>query len=172
MAPQACTQHSLDGIVVIGGDDSNTNAAVIAEYFLAQVGSKDYRVWGCGGMPAAGLLEPAELLACSGTLATAEMLMPRQLGEVCTSTATPSTPLLAAGHQDACDWRAQDHRWCVGQGGWLRCEAAHWPALLSNQLHISRQLPPIPLLLLRCVDLLPALTRPTPHAPTSHIQAT
>lgn len=27
-------QHELDGIVVIGGDDSNTNAAVLAEYFL------------------------------------------------------------------------------------------------------------------------------------------
>ena len=26
--------HALDGIVVIGGDDSNTNAAVLAEYFL------------------------------------------------------------------------------------------------------------------------------------------
>lgn len=26
----------LDGLVVIGGDDSNTNAAVLAEYFLSQ----------------------------------------------------------------------------------------------------------------------------------------
>jgi 6-phosphofructokinase len=26
----------LDGLVVIGGDDSNTNAAVLAEYFLDQ----------------------------------------------------------------------------------------------------------------------------------------
>ena len=26
----------LDGLVVCGGDDSNTNAAVLAEYFLAQ----------------------------------------------------------------------------------------------------------------------------------------
>ncbi|HSX11656.1 MAG TPA: 6-phosphofructokinase [Chlamydiales bacterium] len=28
-------EHQLDGLVVIGGDDSNTNAAVLAEYFLA-----------------------------------------------------------------------------------------------------------------------------------------
>jgi len=28
-------QHKLDALVVIGGDDSNTNAAVLAEYFLA-----------------------------------------------------------------------------------------------------------------------------------------
>ncbi len=27
-------EHQLDGLVVIGGDDSNTNAAVLAEYFL------------------------------------------------------------------------------------------------------------------------------------------
>lgn len=28
--------HALDALVIIGGDDSNTNAAVLAEYFLAQ----------------------------------------------------------------------------------------------------------------------------------------
>lgn len=27
-------QHRLDGLVIIGGDDSNTNAAILAEYFL------------------------------------------------------------------------------------------------------------------------------------------
>ena len=32
---QACRQLALDGVVVIGGDDSNTNAAVMAEHFLA-----------------------------------------------------------------------------------------------------------------------------------------
>ncbi|PRW56738.1 pyrophosphate--fructose 6-phosphate 1-phosphotransferase subunit beta [Chlorella sorokiniana] len=34
-AARACAQHNLDGIVIIGGDDSNTNAAVMAEHFLA-----------------------------------------------------------------------------------------------------------------------------------------
>ena len=29
---KTCRDHSLDGIVVIGGDDSNTNAALLAEY--------------------------------------------------------------------------------------------------------------------------------------------
>lgn len=28
--------HDLDGIVIVGGDDSNTNAAVLAEYFMAK----------------------------------------------------------------------------------------------------------------------------------------
>ena len=34
-----CMQLDLDGLVVVGGDDSNTNAAVLAEYFKAN-GSK------------------------------------------------------------------------------------------------------------------------------------
>ena len=32
-ALKTVTELGLDGIVVIGGDDSNTNAAVLAEYF-------------------------------------------------------------------------------------------------------------------------------------------
>ncbi len=31
---QVCNELTLDGLVVIGGDDSNTNAATLAEYFL------------------------------------------------------------------------------------------------------------------------------------------
>jgi pyrophosphate--fructose-6-phosphate 1-phosphotransferase len=30
-----CVKLQLDGLVVIGGDDSNTNAGILAEYFLA-----------------------------------------------------------------------------------------------------------------------------------------
>ena len=30
-----CKKHGIDALVVIGGDDSNTNAAVLAEYFAA-----------------------------------------------------------------------------------------------------------------------------------------
>jgi len=33
------TSHNLDGLIIIGGDDSNTNAAVLAEYFVSK-GSK------------------------------------------------------------------------------------------------------------------------------------
>lgn len=33
---QVCHKHNLNAIVIIGGDDSNTNAAVLAEYFRAQ----------------------------------------------------------------------------------------------------------------------------------------
>lgn len=33
---KVCQDHKLDGLVIIGGDDSNTNAAVLAEFFLAK----------------------------------------------------------------------------------------------------------------------------------------
>ncbi len=33
-ALKSCQSHKLDGLVIIGGDDSNTNAALLAEYFL------------------------------------------------------------------------------------------------------------------------------------------
>ena len=35
-AAAAVSDLRLDGLVVAGGDDSNTNAAVLAEYFLAR----------------------------------------------------------------------------------------------------------------------------------------
>ncbi|MBP3853500.1 MAG: diphosphate--fructose-6-phosphate 1-phosphotransferase, partial [Erysipelotrichaceae bacterium] len=35
VAAQVCKKHGVTAIVIIGGDDSNTNAAVLAEYFAA-----------------------------------------------------------------------------------------------------------------------------------------
>ncbi len=34
-AMSVCEQLALDGLVIVGGDDSNTNAAVLAEHFEA-----------------------------------------------------------------------------------------------------------------------------------------
>ena len=34
-AAEVCKKHNINAIVIIGGDDSNTNAAVLAEYFKA-----------------------------------------------------------------------------------------------------------------------------------------
>ena len=34
---ETCVKHNLDAIVVIGGDDSNTNAALLAEYLYSEV---------------------------------------------------------------------------------------------------------------------------------------
>lgn len=42
---QVCHKHDINAIVIIGGDDSNTNAAVLAEYFRAQ--GEDICVVGC-----------------------------------------------------------------------------------------------------------------------------
>ena len=33
---QNCKKHGINALVIIGGDDSNTNAAVLAEYFAAK----------------------------------------------------------------------------------------------------------------------------------------
>ncbi len=33
---ETCKKHGINALVIIGGDDSNTNAAVLAEYFAAQ----------------------------------------------------------------------------------------------------------------------------------------
>ncbi len=35
IAAEVCKKHGITAIVIIGGDDSNTNAAVLAEYFAA-----------------------------------------------------------------------------------------------------------------------------------------
>lgn len=40
-----CKKHSINAVVIIGGDDSNTNAALLAEYFIAN--NIDIQVIGC-----------------------------------------------------------------------------------------------------------------------------
>lgn len=45
VAAQVCKKHGITAIVIIGGDDSNTNAAVLAEYFAAH--NTGVQVIGC-----------------------------------------------------------------------------------------------------------------------------
>ncbi|MBQ0035479.1 MAG: diphosphate--fructose-6-phosphate 1-phosphotransferase [Firmicutes bacterium] len=45
VAAEVCKKHGITAIVIIGGDDSNTNAAVLAEYFAAN--NVDVQVIGC-----------------------------------------------------------------------------------------------------------------------------
>lgn len=45
VAAEVCKKHGITAIVIIGGDDSNTNAAVLAEYFAAN--STGVQVIGC-----------------------------------------------------------------------------------------------------------------------------
>ncbi|MFA5698182.1 MAG: diphosphate--fructose-6-phosphate 1-phosphotransferase [Sphaerochaeta sp.] len=42
---QVCKQHDISALIIIGGDDSNTNAAVLAEYFLKK--NHNIQVIGC-----------------------------------------------------------------------------------------------------------------------------
>ena len=45
VAAEVCRKHGINAIVIIGGDDSNTNAAVLAEYFAAH--NTGVQVIGC-----------------------------------------------------------------------------------------------------------------------------
>ena len=45
VAEEVCKKHGITAIVIIGGDDSNTNAAVLAEYFAAH--NSGVQVIGC-----------------------------------------------------------------------------------------------------------------------------
>ena len=45
VAAEVCKKHGITAIVIIGGDDSNTNAAVLAEYFAAH--NTGVQVIGC-----------------------------------------------------------------------------------------------------------------------------
>ncbi len=45
VAAEVCKKHGITAIVIIGGDDSNTNAAVLAEYF--QANNTGVQVIGC-----------------------------------------------------------------------------------------------------------------------------
>ncbi len=45
VAAEVCKKHGITAIVIIGGDDSNTNAAVLAEYFAAN--NTGIQVIGC-----------------------------------------------------------------------------------------------------------------------------
>lgn len=45
IALEVCKKHGITAIVIIGGDDSNTNAAILAEYFAAQ--NAGVQVIGC-----------------------------------------------------------------------------------------------------------------------------
>ena len=45
VAAEVCKKHGITAIVIIGGDDSNTNAAVLAEYFAAH--NPGVQVIGC-----------------------------------------------------------------------------------------------------------------------------
>ena len=78
-----CIKHELDAIVIIGGDDSNTNAAVIAEYLF-----KDVKADGSGvqviGVPKTidGDLQIGNLLPISFGFDTATKIYSEMVGNI------------------------------------------------------------------------------------------
>jgi diphosphate-dependent phosphofructokinase len=78
-----CAKHKLDAIVVIGGDDSNTNAAVLAEYLF-----KDVKADGSGvqviGVPKTidGDLQVKDLLPISFGFDTATKIYSEMVGNL------------------------------------------------------------------------------------------
>lgn len=78
-----CVKHNLDAIVVIGGDDSNTNAAVLAEYLF-----KGVKADGSGvqviGVPKTidGDLQIGELLPISFGFDTATKIYSEMVGNI------------------------------------------------------------------------------------------
>ncbi len=78
-----CVKHSIDAIVVIGGDDSNTNAAVLAEFLF-----KDVKADGSGvqviGVPKTidGDLQIGDLLPISFGFDTATKIYSEMVGNI------------------------------------------------------------------------------------------
>lgn len=78
-----CIRHNLDAIVVIGGDDSNTNAAVLAEFLF-----KDVKADGSGvqviGVPKTidGDLQIGDLLPISFGFDTATKIYSEMVGNI------------------------------------------------------------------------------------------
>lgn len=80
---ETCLRHNLDALVVIGGDDSNTNAAVLAEYLF-----KDVKADGSGvqviGVPKTidGDLQIGDLLPISFGFDTATKIYGEMVGNI------------------------------------------------------------------------------------------
>jgi pyrophosphate--fructose-6-phosphate 1-phosphotransferase len=80
---ETCLKHKLDAIVIVGGDDSNTNAAVLAEFLF-----KDVRADGSGvqviGVPKTidGDLQFGDLLPISFGFDTATKIYGEMVGNI------------------------------------------------------------------------------------------
>ncbi len=80
---KTCLDHDLDAIVVVGGDDSNTNAAILAEYLFRGV-KKDGRGVQVIGVPKTidGDLQIGDLLPISFGFDTATRVYAELTGNI------------------------------------------------------------------------------------------
>ena len=79
IAAQVCQKHGITAIVIIGGDDSNTNAAVLAEYFAAH--NTGVQVIGCPKTIDGDLKN--EDIECSFGFDTATKTYSELIGNIC-----------------------------------------------------------------------------------------
>ena len=79
VAAEVCRKHGITAIVIIGGDDSNTNAAVLAEYFAAH--NTGVQVIGCPKTIDGDLKN--EDIECSFGFDTATKTYSELIGNIC-----------------------------------------------------------------------------------------
>ena len=79
VAAEVCKKHGITAIVIIGGDDSNTNAAVLAEYFAAH--NTGVQVIGCPKTIDGDLKN--EDIECSFGFDTATKTYSELIGNIC-----------------------------------------------------------------------------------------
>ena len=86
---ETCVKHNLDAIVVVGGDDSNTNAAVLAETLFAGVKADGSGVQVIG-VPKTidGDLQVGDLLAISFGFDTATRIYSEMVGNILQDTSS------------------------------------------------------------------------------------
>ena len=80
---QVCITHSIDAIIIIGGDDSNTNAAIMGEYLFTGVHAPTKGVQVIG-VPKTmdGDVQQRELLPISFGFSTATRIYAEQVGNI------------------------------------------------------------------------------------------
>ena len=76
---EVCNKHNINAIVIIGGDDSNTNAALLAEYFAEN--NIDIQVIGCPKTIDGDLKN--EDIECSFGFDTATKTYSELIGNIC-----------------------------------------------------------------------------------------
>ena len=86
---ETCVKHNLDAIVVVGGDDSNTNAAVLAESLFSGVKADGSGVQVIG-VPKTidGDLQIGDLLAISFGFDTATRIYSEMVGNILQDTSS------------------------------------------------------------------------------------
>ena len=115
-AASVAKQLELDGIVVVGGDDSNTNAAVLAEFFLSQ-GACSAHTYPRHAVST--ILCLMHYVACLTFHSPFKAILANKRACRCLSVVQGLRHgcFMCARSGDSSDWRAQDNRWGSQESG-------------------------------------------------------